>query len=135
MRKLIYIIIGMLILVSCASVRDVPATSNHTEYVSRMDTLRQYDSVYVHDSVMQYVSADTVYKVSYKSDYRYKLKYSDRIRDSVRVDTVYITHKVKSDLSKSQKFYIKVGKYTTWILSVIIIISILYIFLKVYKKI
>ena len=131
MRKLIYIIIGMLILVSCASVRDVPATSNHTEYVSRTDTVKQYDSVYVHDSVMQYVSADTVYKVSYKSDYRYILKYRDRIR----VDTVYITHKVKSDLSKPQKFYIKVGKYTTWILSVIIIISILYIFLKVYKKI
>src|SRR5574344_2363625 len=127
MRKLIYIIIGMLILVSCASVREVPATSNHTEYVSRTDTVKQYDSVYVHDSVMQYVRGGTVYRNSYKTDYRYKLKYRDRIRDSVCVDTVYITHKVKSDLSKSQEFYIKVGKYTTWILSIIIIIAILYI--------
>jgi len=135
MKRIIYIIIGMLILASCASVREVPATSNHTEYVSRTDTVKQYDSVYVHDSVMQYVRGDTVYRNSYKTDYRYKLKYRDIIRDSVCVDTVYITHKVKSDLSKSQKFYIKVGKYTTWILSVIIIISILYIFLKVYKKI
>ena len=135
MKRIIYIIIGMLILASCASVREVPATSNHTEYVSMVDTLRQYDRVYVHDSVMQYVRGDTVYRNSYKTDYRYKLKYSDRIRDSVRVDTIYITHKGKSDLSKSQKFYIKAGKYTTWILSIIIIISILYIFLKVYKKI
>lgn len=125
----------MLILASCASVREVPATRTHIEYVSRTDTVKQYDSVYVHDSVMQYVRGDTVYRNSCKTDYRYKLKYRDRIRDSVRVDTIYIIHKVKSDLSKSQKFYIKVGKYTTRILSIIIIIAILYIFLKVYKKI
>lgn len=81
MKKLIFVIILSVVMVSCKTTKFVPVVEHHT------DTLRvvqhHRDSIYLHDStfVREYVQGDTVRIVTEM--------WHTKFRDRLKTDTIY----------------------------------------------
>ncbi len=78
------VVLTLVLLTGCSTVRYVPVTEYRDRYVSRTDTMMQTDSVLVHDSVAVYMRGDTVFKD--RVSYRDRLKYVYR----TKADTVLV---------------------------------------------
>lgn len=99
MKNLVVSFITLLVLSSCASMRN--ASTNHTTkrditYIisSQLDSLYrafwQRDSVYRRDSIYEYHKGDTVTKYVEKEIYKWRTRTDTIYRDRWRVDTMYI---------------------------------------------
>lgn len=88
--KILSILLWLLCLCGCRTVRYVPVPEYHTLYKTRIDTVQRSDSVYFWDSVYIAAKDDTVYltKTHWRERFRnvYHVK-ADTVmpRDSVRV--------------------------------------------------
>lgn len=135
---IVTIIVGFLIVIllgGCKSKEYITVPEYHTEYICRTDTFAKLDSIYLKDSVYVYQKGDTVY--------HNKVTYRDRCRNvyKVKTDTIFkhdsISCPVKKELTKSEKFFISMGKKASiWILALILlgIVGVIYLPIIMKKK-
>ena len=134
MRKLILVILGLLALVVCgcrgSKVVTVEVPKVEKEYVVSVDTVHQFDSVYIFND--QRVVKDTVYISKVNEKFRYI--YKTRTDTLLRTDTVTIvnTEQIKALVKENDKlkavgyFYRRLGLCLIGIIAVMG----LYIFFK-----
>ena len=98
MKKLLFILIGILMLCSCHTAKTIQTEYIHdTLTVNRTDSVikNHFDSIYVHDSIYttKYLRGDTVFSETVKYKLIYKQRDTGQLnsskQDSVRVKTVY----------------------------------------------
>lgn len=120
------------LLCSCSRVNYVPVETVHTDsvYITKYNS----DSTYLKDSIYLYIGQkdDTVYR----TEYRYKIHYRDRISvDTIfceRIDSVQVPYPVEKKLTRWQQWKQEIGGWSTFI----IIITLLFVVGKrVYKLI
>lgn len=134
MRKLVLVILGLLALVVCgcrgSKVVTVEVPKVEKEYVVSVDTVHQFDSVYIFND--QRVVKDTVYISKVNEKFRYI--YKTRTDTLLRTDTVTIvnTEQIKALVKENDKlkavgyFYRRLGLCLIGIIAVMG----LYIFFK-----
>lgn len=123
MRKLLYIMLAILFLSSCA-------TKKQVEYIERLvevhDTLRDSikDSVYVHDSVSVQIKGDTVKIEHWHTKYKDKIQW--RYKTVEKTDTLVKYKTVEKEVVKYPKSY--------WYAIGISIIFIIFVIAKIKKR-
>lgn len=134
MRKLVLVILGLLALAVCgcrgSKVVTVEVPKVEKEYVVSVDTVHQFDSVYIFND--QRVVKDTVYISKVNEKFRYI--YKTRTDTLLRTDTVTIvnTEQIKALVKENDKlkavgyFYRRLGLCLIGIIAVMG----LYIFFK-----
>jgi len=124
------IILFMMLLTSCRSVKYVPVESVRTEtkYINKL--VQKHDSIYLHDSISSYIKGDTVFMDKYQTKYVNKYIFGT---DSVyfnKTDSIRVPYPVEKQLSKWQKIEMNTGRITIIALIVLVILSGVYIFVK-----
>lgn len=134
MRKLVLVILGLLALVVCgcrgSKVVTVEVPKIEKEYVVSVDTVHQFDSVWVYND--RRIERDTVYISKVNEKFRYI--YKTRTDTLLRTDTVTIvnTEQIKALVKENDKlkavgyFYRRLGLCLIGIIAVMG----LYIFFK-----
>jgi len=124
------IILFMILLTSCRSVKYVPVESvrMETKYVDKL--VQKHDSIYLHDSIYSYIKGDTVFMDKYRTKYMNKYIFGT---DSIylnKTDSIRVPYPVKKQFTKWQKVEINTGMITIIALIVLVISSGVYIFVK-----
>lgn len=124
------IILFMMMVTSCRSVKYVPVESIRTEtkYVDKL--VQKHDSVYLHDSIYSYMKGDTIFLNKYQTKYVNKYVFG---RDSIylnKTDSIRTPYPVEKQLSKWQKVEMNTGRVTIIALIVLMISAGVYIFKK-----
>ena len=127
MKYLVYILLTLMLLASCQSIKYVPVETIRTEYKTR-DSIR-FDSIYQRDSIFLFMKGDTLYKEKYK--YLYKYQYINRVDTVMKVDSIQVPYSVEKQLSRWQSIKMELGG---WAFGVIILMSLIIIGRFVYKK-
>ena len=127
------IILFMMLLTSCRSVKYVPVESVRTEtkYIDKL--VQKHDSVYLHDSIYSYIKGDTVFLNKFRTKYVNKYIFGT---DSVyfnKTDSIRVPYPVEKQFTKWQKVEIATGRITIIALIALILSSGIYIFVK-YKE-
>lgn len=97
----------------------------HTEYVSRIDTFIQKDSVFRHDSVFIHSKGDTVWYEKWHTQYVDRWRDRVIIKDSLVVDSVAQPYPVPADNTYWEKTKIRYGGWAMGILAGCIIIFVM----------
>lgn len=134
MRKIVLILLVMIALLATgcrgAKVVTVEVPKIEKEYVVSVDTVHQFDSVYVFND--RYISRDTVYLTQISEKYRYL--YKMRTDTLVRCDTITVVNKEQikalSDENDALKATMFFYRYLCLCLVVIIGLMGLRIFFK-----
>lgn len=105
MKKLPYIIIVLLCLSACRSVKYVPVETVRIEYKTR-DSIR-HDSIYKHDSIFYQVKGDSIYKYVKQMENRYI--FINRRDTVLKTDSVQVPYPVEKQLNRWQKIKIELG--------------------------
>lgn len=121
MWALIVCFLLTLILSSCKT-KYVTVPEVRTQYVTHTDTIARMsrDSILLHDSIYisQLVQGDTVYltKEVYRQGTRWRdrIVYKTRTDTLLRSDTVTVVRPVETELTKSQRRLITIGRLTCW---------------------
>ena len=124
------IILFMMLLTSCRSVKYVPVESVRTEtkYIDKL--VQKHDSVYLHDSISSYIKGDTVFLNKFRTKYVNKYIFGT---DSVyfnKTDSIRVPYPVEKKLTKWQKVEMNTGRITIIALIVLVVSSGVYIFVK-----
>jgi len=124
------IILFMILLTSCRSVKYVPVESVRTEtkYIDKL--VQKHDSIYLHDSISSYIKGDTVFLNKYRTKYVNKYIFGT---DSIyfnKTDSVRIPYLVEKQLTKWQKVEMNTGRITIIALIVLALSSGIYIFVN-----
>lgn len=128
MKRLVYIILLVLAVCSCTSVKYVPVETVRTEYKTR-DSIR-YDSIYQRDSIYTLIRGDTVYK--YKERYLYKYLFLNKADTVLKTDSVQVPYLVEKKLTKWQEVKIELGG---WVFGVVIGFALIVVGWLVYKRV
>ena len=133
MEKFIISFLTAFLLLSCSTTQKVGETRTERVYVNHTDTLQNYDSIYIHDSVFSFVKGDTVYLNKIHVNYKYKYLNRYVYRDSVRTDSVRVPQYIEKNLSKWQTNCLKLGKISLVIIIGLIICLIIKLIIKIRK--
>lgn len=134
MRKLVLVILGLLALVVCgcrgSKVVTVEVPKIEKEYVVSVDTVHQFDSVWVYND--RRIERDTVFITKVNEKFRYI--YKTRTDTLLRTDTVTIvnTEQIKALVKENDKLK-AVGYFYRYLgMSLLVIIGMMgiYIFFK-----
>ena len=112
MRKLLFLILGVIVLASCKSVRYVTVPEYHETVVHQRDTVSQKDSFFVHDSIAFMQRGDTVFLDRFHTVYKDRWKYQVRVDSFVQRDTVTVVKEVEKPPSTLQKWKMQIGEIT-----------------------
>ncbi|AVM53325.1 hypothetical protein JN06_01359 [Bacteroides zoogleoformans] len=111
----------MLLLHGCSSVRYVPVETTKIEYRTR-DSIR-YDSIYKHDSIYVLDKGDTVYKYIKLMEYRYL--FINKTDTVLQTDSVQVPYPVEKKLTKWESVKLDMGGWMFGAL-IVLLLYILY---------
>lgn len=111
---------------SCKSVQYVPVET--VRHDSVFITQHSKDSIYLHDSIHIVEKADTVLIERWHTRWRDRLR-TDTIYIS-KVDTIQVPYPVERKLSKAEKMYINIGKWSVGVISGLLLVLVFYIFIR-----
>lgn len=127
MKKTIYILLAVTLLISCKSrIQYVPIETIKIEYRDRFlrDSVMQYDSIYIKDK------GDTIRIEKYKYLYRDKI-----VRDSIFLtDTINVPYPVEKQLTKWQQRKMDLGGWAMGAFSGVILIVIGWVIVWLIRK-
>lgn len=130
MRRILFVIPILLLLISCASTKTievpVPVETIKTEYIK--DT--RIDSVFVRDSIDRWRSGDTVY--IYKE--RFKFKYLNKVDTIVQRDTIPTVVELKTIQEVEVNHIYWYQKILMWLGGIWSLAFVAYIILKLKLK-
>ncbi|MDO4185154.1 MAG: hypothetical protein Q4D30_01500 [Bacteroidales bacterium] len=116
----------LLALCSCTRTVYVPQTSVQRDSIY----ITQYkrDSIYMHDSIFQFLKADTMYIERWHKEYIER-----KIHDTLyieRADTLRLPYPVEKPLTYWQKSYISIGKVSLGVWAGLLIAILVYFIIK-----
>ena len=118
-----FVLIG---LGACRSVRYIPVES--VRHDSVVTILYQRDSLYQHDSVYIKEKADTVLIERWHTRWRDRVSH-DTLYMS-KVDTIRVPVPVERKLTKSERTYITIGKWSVGVVAGLVLAAICFIFFR-----
>ena len=122
----IILLLAALFLGSCRSVQYIPVES--VRYDSIIVSLYQRDSIYQHDSVYIREKADTVLIE------RWHTRWRDRVSHDTmyisKTDTIRIPVPVERKLTKAERTYITIGKWSVGAVAGLILAVICFVFFR-----
>jgi len=124
------IILFMMLMTSCRSVKYVPVESVRTEtkYIDKL--VQKHDSIYLHDSIYSYIKGDTVFMDKYRTKFVNKYIFGTDSIYSNKADSIRVPYPVEKQLTKWQKIEMNTGRITIISLIVLVLSSGVYIFVK-----
>ena len=129
---LIILLVGFVLigLGACRSVRYIPVES--VRFDSVVTILHQRDSIYQHDSVYIKDKADTLLIERWHTRWRDRVSH-DTLYIS-KVDTIRIPVPVERKLTKAERTYITIGKWSVGAVAGLVLAAICFIFYKRRRK-
>lgn len=133
---LLMLLLAYISLSSCASHKDVPIVMTNTITDVQKEIVEKHDSIYVRDSIYEYLEARNDTVVKYK--YVYKTKYVDKpYKEYVYInksDTINVPYPVERKLSWWEQTKIRYGGYALCSGFAFIIIIVGFMVRRIKKK-
>ena len=122
---LLGMVLTLLSLTGCKTVRFVPVPEYHTLYKTRVDTVQRLDSVYFRDSVFIAAKGDTVYLTKTHWRERFRSVYRVKADTVMQRDSVRVPYPVEKPLTKWQRWKMDLGGWAMGVAAVLVILVIL----------
>lgn len=125
MKKLLYIIPILLLLVACATTKyvEIPVETVKTEYITNL----KVDSIYITDSIDRQIRGDTI--IIYREHIEYK--YKNKIDTVIKVDSIPKIIKVET-IKEVEVNHVKwYQKLLMWLGGIVTLILFIYVFIKI----
>lgn len=122
---LLGMVLAMLSLTGCKTVRYVPVPEYHTLYKTRVDTVQRWDSVYFRDSVYIAAKGDTVFLTKTHWRERFRNVYHVKVDTVMQRDSIRVPYPVEKQLTKWQRWKMDMGGWAMGVTAVLIILVIL----------
>lgn len=135
-RKKIYLLVMVLTLLSltgCKTVKFVPVPEYHTFYKTRVDTVQRWDSVYFRDSVFIAAKGDTVYLTKTHWRERFRNIYHAKTDTIMQRDSIPVPYPVEKPLTKWQQWKMDLGGWAIGVVAVLVILVIIKVTKIVHK--
>lgn len=135
-RKKIYLLVMVLTLLSltgCKTVKFVPVPEYHTFYKTRVDTVQRWDSVYFRDSVYMAAKGDTVYLTKTHWRERFRNVYHIKTDTVMQRDSIRVPYPVEKPLTKWQQWKMDLGGWAIGVVAVLVILVIIKVTKIVHK--
>ena len=133
-RVVVAIAVSMLFLsmfCRCTTTKYVPVTEYKDRVVVKTDSLLKTDSIYVHDSVSVYIRGDTVFKDKYHLQYKDRYIVRNKSDTLIVRDSIPYKVEVSKQLSKTDRYFLKIGKIASFCLFIGIIAFLGWIYHRV----
>lgn len=127
-RKKIYLlgmVLMLLFLTGCKTVKFVPVPEYHTLYKTRVDTVQRLDSVYFRDSVFIATKGDTVFLTKTHWRERFRNIYHVKADTVMQRDSIRVPYPVEKQLTKWQQWKMDMGGWAMGAVAVLVILVIL----------
>ncbi|MDY3104874.1 MAG: hypothetical protein SOW45_09265 [Prevotella sp.] len=122
---LLGMVLMLLALTDCKTVRYVPVPEYHTVYKTRVDTVQRWDSVYFRDSVFIAAKGDTVFLTKTHWRERFRNVYHIKADTIMQRDSIRVPYPVEKKLTKWQRWKMDMGGWAMGVLAVLVILVIL----------
>lgn len=127
------VVCGLITLLCGCKTKYIEVPTIKTEYKARTDTLRlsRVDSIYQRDSVYltKWLQGDTLYIYKERTAYKYKFLadtvYKATTDTLCKTDSVSVPYPVERELTKWERRYMSVGRYTTWAAVGVVVVMII----------
>lgn len=129
--KKIYLLVMVLTLLSltgCKTVKFVPVPEYHTLYKTRVDTVQRWDSVYFRDSVFIAAKGDTVFLTKTHWRERFRNIYHVKADTVMQRDSIRVPYPVEKQLTKWQRWKMDLGGWAMGVLAVLVILLVVRLF-------
>ena len=123
MKKALFFILTVFLLMGCVSTRYVPIETVRKEYITKTDTFVRYDSIIHKDSVYVRQKGDTIWIEKWQT------RYIERVKERIKTDTIMhqdsiqVPYPVEKQLSFFQRLAVD------WFLYSLIALAVLFIVL------
>ena len=122
---LLGMVLAMLSLTGCKTVKFVPVPEYHTLYKTRVDTVQRWDSVYFRDSVFMAAKGETVYLTKTHWRERFRNVYHIKTDTVMQRDSIRVPYPVEKKLTKWQQWKMDMGGWAMGVAAVLVILVIL----------
>lgn len=131
---LLVMVLMLLALAGCKTVKFVPVPEYHTLYKMRVDTVQRWDSVYFRDSVFIAAKGDTVYLTKTQWRERFRNVYHVKVDTVLQRDSIPVPYPAEKPLTKWQRWKMDVGGWAMGVAAVLVILVIIKV-IKIAHKI
>lgn len=122
---LLVMVLTLLSLTGCKTVKFVPVPEYHTFYKTRVDTVQRLDSVYFRDSVFIATKDDTVYLTKTHWRERFRNVYHIKTDTIMQRDSIRVPYPVEKQLTKWQRWKMDLGGWAMGVVAVLVILVII----------
>lgn len=131
---LLVMVLTLLSMTGCKTVRYVPVPEYHTLYKTRVDTVQRWDSVYFRDSVFIAAKDDTVYLTKTHWRERFRNVYHVKADTVMQRDSIRVPYPVEKPLTRWERWKMDAGGWAMGVLAVLVILVIIKV-IKIAHKI
>lgn len=121
-------VLTLLSLAGCKTVKFVPVPEYHTLYKMRVDTVQRWDSIYFRDSVFIAAKGDTVYLIKTHWRERFKNVYHIKADTIMQRDSIRVAYPVEKPLTKWQRWKMDAGGWAMGVAAGMIILLVVRLF-------
>lgn len=125
---LLGMVLTLLALTGCKTVKFVPVPEYHTLYKTRVDTVQRLDSVYFRDSVFIAAKGDTVYLTKTHWRERFRNVYHTKVDTVMQLDSIRVPYPVEKPLTKWQQWKMDMGGWAMGVAAGMIILFVVRLF-------
>ena len=122
---MLLILLVMLCLAGCKTVKFVPVPEYHTLYKTRVDTVQLCDSIYFRDSVYIAAKGDTVYLTKTHWRERFRNVYHIKADTIMQRDSIRVAYPVEKPMTKWEQWKMDMGGWAMGVAAVLVILVIL----------
>ena len=122
---LLVMVLTLLSLTGCKTVKFVPVPEYHTFYKTRVDTVQRWDSVYFRDSVFIAAKGDTVYLTKTHWRERFRNVYHIKTDTIMQRDSIPVLYPVEKPLTKWDRWKMDAGGWAMGVSAVLVILVII----------
>lgn len=122
---LLVMVLTLLSLAGCKTVKFVPVPEYHTLYKTRVDTVQRWDSVYFRDSVFIAAKGDTVFLTKTHWRERFRNVYHIKADTVMQRDSIPVPYPVEKPLTKWQRWKMDLGGWAMGVAAVLVILVII----------
>lgn len=118
-------VLTLLSLAGCKTVKFVPVPEYHTLYKMRVDTVQRWDSIYFRDSVFIAAKGDTVFLTKTHWRERFRNVYHVKVDTVMQRDSIPVPYPVEKPLTKWERWKMDMGGWAIGVVAVFVILVII----------
>lgn len=122
---LLVMVLTLLSLTGCKTVKFVPVPEYHTLYKTRVDTVQRWDSVYFRDSVYIATKGDTVYMTKTHWRERFRNVYHTKTDTVLQRDSIPVPYPMEKQLTKWERWKMDMGGWAMGVAAGLVILVIM----------